>query len=158
MPISTKPTSGAPETSSGVMPACLAASWMRRSSVAERDSMHEDDPGGRVYHIGYVCDEIMADGTPVTDSERLRDPRWQRRRMEVMKRDGFMCCRCRSADKTLNVNHLSYAGDPWDAPNEALETLCEDCHGERSALERDIRALPTFLAIHIMRIAMRSAS
>jgi 5-methylcytosine-specific restriction endonuclease McrA len=90
-------------------------------------------------------------------SEKLRDPRWQRRRLEVMHRDDFTCCRCRSADKILNVNHLVYSGEPRDAPTEALETLCEDCHGERSALERELRALPTFLAIHIMRQAMRDA-
>lgn len=90
-------------------------------------------------------------------AEKLRDPRWQRLRLEVMQRDGFTCCRCRSANKILNVNHLVYSGEPWDAPIEALETLCEVCHGERSALEREIRALPTFLAIHVMRQAMRDA-
>ena len=37
-----------------------------------------------------------------------------------MQRDGFTCCRCRASDKTLNVNHLVYSGEPWDAPNEAL--------------------------------------
>ncbi len=94
----------------------------------------------------------------MTYKEKLRDPRWQRRRLEAMQRDGFTCARCRTQNKILNVNHLVYVGDPWDAPIEALETLCEDCHQERSALERDVRALPTFLAIHVLRMAMRDAT
>ena len=90
-------------------------------------------------------------------ADKLKDPRWQKRRLEVMERDSWTCVRCRSSTRTLNVNHLVYTGEPWDAPGHALETLCEVCHGERSALEKQIRGLPTFLAIHIMRIALREA-
>lgn len=92
-----------------------------------------------------------------TYKDKLRDPRWQRKRLDVMQRDGWTCCRCRADNKTLNVNHLVYDGDPWDAPANALETLCEDCHAERSAMERHIRRLPTFLSIHVMRSALRDA-
>lgn len=59
----------------------------------------------------------------------LRDPRWQRLRLEVMQRDGFTCRMCGNAAATLNVHHLRYApGDPWDTPLSDLVTLCEECH------------------------------
>jgi len=60
--------------------------------------------------------------------DKLKDPRWQRVRLEVMQRDGFACLCCGDTKKTLNVNHLGYSGAPWDVPLEWLETLCEDCH------------------------------
>jgi hypothetical protein len=60
----------------------------------------------------------------------LRDPRWQKKRLEVMSRDGFMCQWCCAEDKTLNVHHTYYrrGAAPWDYPTESLVTLCEDCH------------------------------
>jgi hypothetical protein len=66
----------------------------------------------------------------MTYSEKLRDPRWQRKRLEIMNRDDFRCQACRSKDKTLNVHHRLYqkGNDPWDYENEMLVTLCEDCH------------------------------
>ena len=67
-------------------------------------------------------------------SEKLRDPRWQKKRLEVMARDGFRCLLCGDDKSTLNVNHLKYTGEPWDAPLEHLETLCEKCHGWRTEL------------------------
>ena len=64
-----------------------------------------------------------------TYSERLRDPRWQRKRLTIMERDGFACVQCGDKTNTLNVHHIYYVkGDPWDAPDEALETLCDPCH------------------------------
>lgn len=65
-----------------------------------------------------------------TYSERLRDPRWQRKRLEIMSRDDFQCCRCRAHEITLNVHHCYYVrgNDPWEYPDASLLTLCEPCH------------------------------
>ena len=60
--------------------------------------------------------------------KKLKDPRWQRVRLEVMQRDNWTCTICTSKTKTLNVHHKAYFGDPWDAPLDALQTLCEECH------------------------------
>ena len=64
-------------------------------------------------------------------SWRLKDPRWQRKRLEIMKRDGWKCIRCKNGERHLHVHHVKYNGyrDPWDYPPEKLQTLCEDCHG-----------------------------
>lgn len=63
-------------------------------------------------------------------SDKLRDPRWQKKRLEVMQRDKFSCCHCGASDKTLNVHHAFYVKnrDVWDYPMFSLVTLCEDCH------------------------------
>lgn len=60
----------------------------------------------------------------------LRDPRWQKKRLEIMERDRWRCRRCGSAGKTLNVHHGYYekGNNPWDYPDGSLFTLCEKCH------------------------------
>lgn len=67
-----------------------------------------------------------------TYSEKLKDPRWQKKRLEIFKRDDFACLKCESKDKTLHIHHLFYFEEiePWDYPEEFLLTLCEDCHIE----------------------------
>lgn len=63
-------------------------------------------------------------------SEKLRDPRWQKRRLEIMQRDKFSCQFCMADDITLNVHHRWYerGKEPWEACDDALVTLCENCH------------------------------
>ena len=70
-------------------------------------------------------------------SEKLRDPRWQKKRLEILSRDEFTCQRCFDTSSTLVVHHRSYlAGrEPWDYSNEYLVTLCELCHSEEHDLE-----------------------
>lgn len=61
---------------------------------------------------------------------KLRDPRWQRKRLEIMNRDGFSCQSCFDTESTLSVHHRFYdrGKDPWEYPDEALVTLCQECH------------------------------
>ena len=61
-------------------------------------------------------------------SAKLRDPRWQKKRLEIMQRDKFSCQCCGDGESTLNVHHFEYHGDPWSTPPELLITLCEQCH------------------------------
>lgn len=60
--------------------------------------------------------------------EQLKDPRWQRKRLDIMNRDKFTCQLCGKKSDTLNVHHLWYGKTPWDVPNNLLITLCETCH------------------------------
>ncbi len=70
-------------------------------------------------------------------SEKLKDPRWQKKRLNILNRDGFSCQWCGDKEHTLHVHHLKYKGDPWDAPDEWLLTICEDCHETDHALRDD---------------------
>jgi hypothetical protein len=68
-------------------------------------------------------------------AEQRRDPRWQRKRLEVMSRDDFRCVDCRNERRTLNVHHLRYrdGAAPWEYELHELVTLCELCHVARHA-------------------------
>jgi len=61
-------------------------------------------------------------------SSMLRDPRWQKKRLEIMQRDNFQCVACLRKNKTLHVHHKKYIGKPWEAKDNDLQTLCEYCH------------------------------
>jgi hypothetical protein len=71
--------------------------------------------------------------------EKLKDPRWQRKRLEVMERVNFTCQKCYREDQTLNVHHLYYMSkrDPWEYPNFALQCICEECHEEGHGEEKE---------------------
>lgn len=73
----------------------------------------------------------------MTYAEKLKDPCWQKKRLEVLDRDDFTCQHCHSETKTLHVHHLDYLPDrePWDYPIEFFLTLCESCH-EEETIER----------------------
>lgn len=81
------------------------------------------------------CDEGWIQGFALSYIDLLRDPRWQKRRLEIFHRDNFTCADCDDSKKTLHVHHLYYVKDraPWDYPDWALETLCEDCHKQARA-------------------------
>lgn len=66
--------------------------------------------------------------------QKLLNPLWQKKRLEILQRDEWRCQRCDRADKTLHVHHrVYYESDPWNIPNTALETLCDECHEQESA-------------------------
>lgn len=81
--------------------------------------------------------------------EKLKDPRWQKMRLEVFERDGWTCQRCYDTETTLNVHHRYYKdnADPWDYPLEALVTLCENCHRE----EKEVRPSYEQGMLHALR-------
>ena len=65
----------------------------------------------------------------MTYAEKLKDPRWQKKRLKILERDGFMCTVCEGTKKTLHVHHVGYGGNnPWDTDDDLLTTMCEDCH------------------------------
>lgn len=73
-------------------------------------------------------------------SEQLKDPRWQKIRLEVMERDGWRCVSCSDSKTTLNVHHLNYdrGAAPWEYDLSNFVTMCEGCH---RSVEESIRAI-----------------
>lgn len=61
-------------------------------------------------------------------SELLKDPRWQKKRLEILQRDNFTCLLCSDTESTLHIHHQKYAKLPWEVENKFLYTLCCDCH------------------------------
>jgi hypothetical protein len=64
--------------------------------------------------------------------QKLQDPRWQKKRLEIFERDSFTCRYCDAKDKTLEVHHLYYVSgrEPWEYPLGTFKTACSDCHRE----------------------------
>lgn len=88
-------------------------------------------------------------------SELLKDPKWQRKRLEILQRDEFTCQYCQSSEKTLHVHHHYYIKerDPWEYHESALITLCEECHSaEERAKGQDAEFIEFMLMNKILRI------
>lgn len=96
-------------------------------------------------------------------SEKLKDPRWQKKRLEIFQRDEFMCVRCFDGENTLSVHHCAYekGKEPWEYDDDDLLTLCQNCHdieySERPLIEKSLLfALrkKKFMADDVQRIAV----
>lgn len=65
-----------------------------------------------------------------TYNELLRDPRWQKRRLDILNRDQFTCTQCGDKETELHIHHEYYTKGtlPWEYPDDGLITLCAHCH------------------------------
>jgi hypothetical protein len=78
----------------------------------------------------------------MTYSQKLKDPRWQRRRLQVLEAANWKCERCEAADKTLHVHHNFYRSksEPWEYPSHAFAALCEECHELAEVDRRELQS------------------
>lgn len=71
----------------------------------------------------------------MTYADKLRSPKWQRKRLEILERAGWKCQSCGATDKNLQVHHLVYSKrDPWDYADDCYQSLCDECHAIRQEL------------------------
>lgn len=77
-------------------------------------------------------DDAAMSATSPNYAELLLDPRWQRRRLEILSRDDWQCQCCGESKKTLHVHHRNAYRPiaPWEYGHDELQTLCETCHGK----------------------------
>lgn len=75
--------------------------------------------------------------------EKLRDPRWQKKRLEIMEIHDFQCELCQSENSPLNVHHKVYFKnkEPWEYKNHQLSCLCESCHQIEHGLDEKFKDL-----------------
>lgn len=71
--------------------------------------------------------------------EKLKDPRWQKKRLEVLEAGNWTCVDCGDKDSTLHVHHRQYfkGREPWEYEVGQLEVLCEECHRTGHEAEGD---------------------
>jgi len=67
-----------------------------------------------------------------TYSEKLKDPRWQKRRLEKLGSAFWRCEKCSSTQVTLHIHHIKYirGREPWEYADNELRVLCAKCHSE----------------------------
>ena len=87
----------------------------------------------------------------MTYAEKLKDPRWQKKRLRVLERDEWSCQICGDSESPLHVHHFIYekGKDPWEAHDDMLTTLCESCHNYEHENE--------YLSIETINRAMKGA-
>ncbi|HZL77828.1 MAG TPA: HNH endonuclease signature motif containing protein [Candidatus Limnocylindrales bacterium] len=72
--------------------------------------------------------------------DKLRDIRWEKKRIEILERDGGRCqamdengkqCWKTLKEEKLQVHHRNYTtANIWDEPSSNLLTLCKEHHKE----------------------------
>jgi len=73
-------------------------------------------------------------------SEKLKDPRWQKKRLQIFERDHWTCKYCGEEENTLHLHHLFYfkGKEPWEINDGFLVTLCENCHHRDEECKKSI--------------------
>lgn len=71
-----------------------------------------------------------------------RDPRWQKKRLEVLERAEWCCQTCGESELELQVHHGYYEGSkkPWEYEPWSLFALCDKCHEEADWARRQIKS------------------
>lgn len=64
----------------------------------------------------------------MTYTEKLKNPKWQKRRLEILDRDNWECQLCGDKETEFHVHHKIYNKEPWDALDEHLTSYCKHCH------------------------------
>lgn len=61
--------------------------------------------------------------------KELKNPKWFKRREEILKLDDNTCCYCETKDN-LQVHHKEYLGNmkAWEYTDKLLITVCKSCH------------------------------
>lgn len=67
-------------------------------------------------------------------AEKLRDPRWQTKRAEIIAARNGHCEKCNGTAR-LEVHHGYYkpGAEPWDYESDTLWCLCRSCHEQTQA-------------------------
>jgi hypothetical protein len=81
--------------------------------------------------------------------EKLKDPRWQKKRLEALQASDFACEVCYNDEQTLHVHHKEYfkGREPWDYEVSQLAVLCEVCHAEQHESDDPLKVVCSFLPL-----------
>jgi hypothetical protein len=72
--------------------------------------------------------------------QQLQDPRWQKKRLEILARQFFTCESCGDTETALDVHHKYYKKgvSAWDYPEDAFCCVCKNCHEKVDGYYRNI--------------------
>jgi hypothetical protein len=88
----------------------------------------------------------------MTYYEKLKDPRWQKLRLEVFERENWTCQDCGAKDKTLHAHHKFYkkGSDPWEYDNRHLMCVCDECHNMRHYVINELQEVISSFSIPML--------
>lgn len=107
----------------------------------------------RLPAVGPFCDVMEMDMKKTGYLEKLKDPRWQRKRLEVLELSHWSCEMCSDTESTLHVHHKHYfkGREPWEYDADQLSVLCESCHEARHSEDDRLMDVVSRLPIEGMR-------
>ena len=84
------------------------------------------------------------------------NPKWQKKRLEVLQRADFRCEECKDNTKNLHVHHRYYKKDsaPWDYPDDCFQCLCRECHRKKTIITEETKQLLGFLPKDKMEVTL----
>ena len=88
----------------------------------------------------------------MTYAQKLKDPRWKVRRLEIIKAFNGKCAHCDSTNR-IEVHHINYRKDrePWEYRDSELMCLCRNCHElVESEVIPDLRGLVMLVPGHTL--------
>ncbi len=81
--------------------------------------------------------------------DQYKHPKWQKKRLSILKRDNWKCTICTNDERQLHVHHHKYPAKGkfiWNINNKFLTTVCDRCHGLIHKLkDEDDTCLSTFV-------------
>lgn len=80
--------------------------------------------------------------TSKTTTERGYGWAWQKRRLEILKRDSYLCQPCLRCGKTVPadaVDHIKQKADGGTYEPDNLESTCDPCHKDKTARDQGRR-------------------
>jgi len=83
--------------------------------------------------------------------DKLKNPLWQRKRLEKMDQAGWKCEVCCDMNEELHVHHREYLGglEPWSYTLEELECLCSTCHKLRHMPKEKLKTFAQAAGLNI---------
>ena len=111
-------------------------------NVSIKDLISSPDPKQSLHEVIVSAPKSRSKSTSSKDDffAQYKDPRWQKKRLQIMERDGFKCKSCQAEHIPLNVHHkVPYRANakPWEYKDDELITICEDCHKKITEVRRE---------------------
>lgn len=88
--------------------------------------------------------------------QKLQDPRWQRKRLEILNRAEFCCEGCGDSESQLQVHHGYYekGKEPWEYEDDTLWCLCDKCHEKAHVARKTVNiALAKYIPSDLNSVA-----
>lgn len=84
----------------------------------------------------------------MTYADKLKSPKWQRKRLQVLERDNWTCKSCGDTETTLHVHHHIYnkGAEPWEYDDRLLTTYCEECHSMVETIKNSMDDIRTIVS------------
>jgi len=78
--------------------------------------------------------------------DQYNDHRWQKKRLEIIERENYICQYCHSQGNELRVHHTYYDKNKkvWEYDNDTLLCLCQRCHSDLHEFLENINRLVSF--------------